>query len=63
MEDLILRIKWANVINLERVTTSSEVNGRPWEAWKPLKQFHPVKYDENVQVARLLRIASREPIT
>ena len=34
-----LEHKKASVIKLERVSTSSEGNGRPWEAWKVLKQF------------------------
>ena len=58
--DLIFRMEWVNEMKLDRVKTSSEGNERLREAWKVLKQFHPVKYDESVQGATLFRMASWE---
>ena len=58
--DLIFRMEWANEMKLDSVKTSSEGNGRLWEAWNVLKQFHPVVYDESVRGATMFRMASLE---
>ena len=57
-DDFILRIEWANVMKLERVRMSSEGSERLYAAWKVLKQFHLVRYDESIRGAMLLRMAS-----
>ena len=56
--DLIFRMEWANEMKLDHVKTSSEGNRRLWEAWKVLKQFHLVMYDESVWGATLFRMVS-----
>lgn len=45
-------------MKLEKLRTWSEGNDRLWEAWKTLKQFHLVRYDETVGGATLLRMAT-----
>lgn len=52
MEDLILRMEWANVMNLERLRTMSDGNRRLYEAWKALKQFNQFRYDKRVRAQR-----------
>ena len=37
---------------------SSEGSERLYAAWKVLKQFHLVRYDESIRGAMLLRMAS-----
>ena len=58
--DLVFRMEWANEMKLDSVKTSSEGNRRLWEAWKVVKQFHPVMYDESVPGTTLFRMASWE---
>ena len=47
----------------ERVRMSGEGNGSPWETWKVLKEFQPVKYGDSVQGVTLLMMLSRELVT
>lgn len=60
VEELILRMVLANVRKLDRVKIPHEGNKRWREAWKDLMQFHPVRYDESIRGAKLLRIVSCE---
>jgi len=46
-----------------RLRTTSDGNGKLSKAWKALKLFHPVRYEENVGKGTLLIMTSWEAET